>query len=117
VNEHGLAGIESAKKKSTAELRLRFWAIHALVQKGYTHKQICDQLNSAGITISYAYYRVVMTRLRGELNASSIAQTVGENKTAEKINRAAAPTLVVGHSDGDKSEVKLFWDPDSPIKW
>src|SRR6478609_7522566 len=74
VSNSTLPGIESVKKKSTAELRVRFPAIKALLQEGYTHKQICLLLNTAGMTISYPYYRVVMTRLRTEFDAAPIGQ-------------------------------------------
>lgn len=76
--------IVGAKKSSTAELRLQFDNIGALVKEGYNHKQICEQLNTQGLEISYSYYRVIMTRLRAEKNFSK-----GVAAKAVVLSRAA----------------------------
>ena len=53
-------------RSSTATLRCLFDEIQKQVRLGYSHKEICAQLNSQGLEISYPYYRVIMTRLRSE---------------------------------------------------
>lgn len=117
-----LPGIEAVRKKSTAELRQRFPAIKALLQEGYTHKQICGLLNSAGMSISYGYYRVVMTRLRAEFESSPFAQPSATSKTvARSDGTQMQPPSSGGHNDENPvsldSEKSLSWDPVAPVQW
>lgn len=122
MSEGPLSGIQSTKKKSTAELRLMFEDIQALLKEGYTHKQICEQLNAGGLSISYAYYRVVMTRLRSERKANTDAKLRSSSVDAESVGGQVGVLHESLRADSTAHEEKAVskkfsWDPGAAVKW
>lgn len=123
MSERTLTGIESVKKSSTAELRSLFEDIELLLKKGYNHKQICEQLNTQGLAISYPYYRVIMTRLRSERKVATTIQTKNSqpDRSAAKASPLIQSNSVAVHLNeteaGSGEEKKLSWNPGSEVKW
>ena len=124
VTELTSAGMTNIKRTNTAELRRLFTSINLLLDEGYNHKQICAQLNSKGITIPYAQYRAIMTRLRRESEAAKILNTTmlqvtPEKKIQESLTIPKARSLkTVEDSNEIGKEKKFTWNPGSEIeKW
>ena len=118
------AGMTNIKRTNTAELRRLFTNINLLLDEGYNHKQICAHLNSKGITIPYAQYRAIMTRLRRESEASKIVlasmhQVTSEKKIVDRrTKQEARPLRTVEDLNEIDEEKKFIWNPGSQIeKW
>ncbi|MGK5049658.1 hypothetical protein ACQ4WP_27750 [Janthinobacterium sp. GB4P2] len=118
------AGMTNIKRTNTAELRRLFSSINLLLDEGYNHKQICAHLNSKGITIPYAQYRAIMTRLRRESEASKMLlasriQVTPEKKILESRTIQEARSLkTVEDLNKTGKEKKFTWNPGSEIeKW
>lgn len=111
--------LEGVRRKATPELRKRFANIQALLGDGYTHKQICEQLNADGLAISYDYFRVVMARLRAEKKATAApSPTPDEPKT--EVTRSPNVAISIppaGQAGGRNASRKMSWDPEAPVKW
>lgn len=118
------AGMTNIKRTNTAELRRLFASINLLLDEGYNHKQICAHLNSKGITIPYAQYRAIMTRLRRESEAAKILnapmlQATPEKKIQESLTIPEARSLKTMEDLNDIGKDKKFtWNPGSEIdRW
>jgi hypothetical protein len=115
--------IVGAKKSSTAELRLQFDNIEALVKEGYKHNQICEQLITQGLEISYSYYRVIMTRLRAEKRSvkgvAATAATLPQALVVSTPSASSSPDSIESLASHDKRpQARQFvYDTQREVTW